>query len=953
VQRENPNHHQLHGMPSMTLKQWRSLEELAGTPEFREALEREFPGGASQLDDAMSRRRFLALMGASLALAGLTSCSRMPIEKLVPYVKQPENLVPGRSLYFASAECFCGFARGVVVESHEGRPTKIEGNPLHPASHGATDPLMQAAVLQLYDPDRSQTPLLKGSPTDRDRFIADLLERQVNWKRDRGAGLRFVIGHTTSPTLLDQAAKIAARFPSSRWCIHEPALNAAIPREILPIAESDVILSIDADFLGFGPASVRNTKQFQSRRNPEGKMLRLYVAESAPSLTGAQADHRFPLGPAALDRLPGQLETALAGQPPTDAPVWLAALARDLKANIGRALVVAGEFLPASLHEAARRINRSLGRETESMSFGFPASLVSLDELTEGMRSGYVDSLIILGSNPVYTSPGDVDFAGALARVPFTVHLGSHRDETGVNCLWHLPESHWLEAWSDAVAFDGTPGVIQPLIEPLYESFSAHELLALLAEEISSSSYDIVRKFWSGHLDENGWRRAVHDGIVPASRLVNAAASASAFPSRDGASGAMALIIRPDARMLDGRFANNAWLQELPKPFTKLVWDNAAHIAPATARRLGLHTGDIVELDRAGRRVEAPVWILPGMAEDCVLVHLGYGRSCAGRAGNGIGFDAFQMQTASEPWGGYGLQLHPTGRTHEFVTTQHHQVMDGRDLVRHADLEEYRRVPDFARRMGKAPGPEETLYPKIDYNGHAWGMTINLGSCIGCSACTIACQAENNIPVVGREQVAMNREMHWIRVDRWFDGDPEQPQILFEPVPCMQCEDAPCEVVCPVGATVHDSEGINAMVYNRCIGTRYCSNNCPYKVRRFNFLEYVDRTTPQLELQRNPNVTVRTRGVMEKCTYCVQRIEEAHITAQVAGRLLRDGDVVPACAQACPADAITFGDINDRDSRVSREKARSLNYGLLEELNTRPRTTYLAKVWNRNPEIGA
>ncbi|HEY8902794.1 MAG TPA: TAT-variant-translocated molybdopterin oxidoreductase, partial [Chthoniobacterales bacterium] len=714
----------------MTPHQWRSLEELAGTPEFREALEREFPEGASQLDDAVTRRRFLTLMGASLALAGFTSCSRMPIEKLVPYVKQPEDLIPGRPLYFASAECFCGFARGVVVESHEGRPTKIEGNPLHPASLGATDPLMQAAVLQLYDPDRSQTPALRGVPASRDQFVADLVVRQTSWMRDRGAGLRFLIGNTTSPTMLGQVAQVAARFPSSRWCIHEPALNLVAPRAILPIADSDVIFSIDADFLGFGPANVRNTKQFQSRRNPDAAMLRLYVAESAPSLTGAQADHRFPLGPAALSRLPEQLEAVLAGEAPKDVPAWLAALARDLRANLGRSLIIAGEFQPAAVHEAVARINRSLGREIQTVNFGLPASLISLGELAEEMKSGYVASLIILGSNPVYTSPGDVDFAGALAKVPFTVHLGSHRDETGVKCLWHLPESHWLEGWSDAAAFDGTPGIIQPLIEPLYDSFSAHELLALLVGETPVSSYDVVRKFWSGRLDENSWRRAVHDGVIRSPHAASNTADARVAPIRNEGLGGMALIIRPDPRVLDGRFANNAWLQELPRPFTKLVWDSAAHIAPGTARKLGLHTGDIVELDRGGRRIEAPVWILPGMAEDCVLVHLGYGRSCSGRVGNGVGFDAFQMQTSSEPWGGYGLQLHSTDRSHEFVTTQHHQVMEGRDLARHGDLEEYRREPDFAQRKGKAPGPEETLYPKVDYNGHAWGMTVNLGSCI-------------------------------------------------------------------------------------------------------------------------------------------------------------------------------------------------------------------------------
>jgi molybdopterin-containing oxidoreductase family iron-sulfur binding subunit len=931
--------------------QWRSLEELADTPEFREALAREFPEGASEFDDPVSRRRFLALMGASLALAGLTACSRMPVEKLVPYVKQPEALVPGRPLFFASAECFCGFARGVLVESHEGRPTKIEGNPGHPASLGATDALMQAAVLQLYDPDRSQTPLLRGVPSTRERFLEDILARRKAWTRNDGAGLRFVIGHVTSPTLLDQIAQLAARFPASKWCVHEPALDLAAPREVLPIADADVIFSIDADFLGFGPASVANTKQFQARRDPEKKMLRLYVAESAPSLTGAQADHRFPLSPAALARLPAQLEAALAGESPAEAPAWLAAVAHDLRANTGRALVVAGEFQPPSAHEVARRINRALGTEPRRVEFPFPTPLQSLGELADEMRAGSVETLVVIGANPAYSAPADITFADVLAKTPFTIHLGLHADETAALCTWHLPESHWLEAWSDATAFDGTPGIVQPLVEPLYDSLSAHELLAALVGNESASGYEIVRKFWSAHLDETGWRKAVHDGVIS---LPSRAATASprSAPTPEIAEG-LTLLIRPDPRVLDGRFANNAWLQELPRPFTQIVWDNAAQIAPATARRLGLRHGEVVELKRAGLRIEAPLWVLPGMAEDCVLVHLGYGRRRAGSVGAGVGFDAYALQTSDAPWGGPGLKIRATGRAHEFVSTQHHHAMEGRELARHADLAEFRRDPDFARRVGNPPAPDETLYPPVAYEGHAWGMTVNLGTCIGCSACTIACQAENNIPVVGREQVAMNREMHWIRVDRWFEGDPDQPRVLHQPVPCMHCEDAPCEVVCPVAATVHDSEGLNAMVYNRCIGTRYCSNNCPYKVRRFNFLDFVNRRAPQLALQRNPNVTVRARGVMEKCTYCVQRIESARITARVAGRELRDGDIVPACAQACPAEAITFGDINDPRSRVSREKAKTVNYGLLAELNTRPRTTYLAKIWNRNPEIEA
>jgi MoCo/4Fe-4S cofactor protein with predicted Tat translocation signal len=955
--------------------QWRSLEELADTPEFRAAIQREFPVGASEFADAGSRRRFLGLMGASLALAGLSACRRQPLEKLVPYVKQPEQLIPGEPLFFASAEVLSGFARGVLVESHEGRPTKIEGNPAHPASLGATDVFMQAAILQLYDPDRSQSPLLHGNPAAAADFFAALRAQRTTWERDQGAGLRFVVGHTTSPTLLDQISQLATRYPAARWCIHEPALNLHASHAPISLADKDVILSLDADFLATGPASITYTKQFQARRAPTGKMLRLYLAESAPSLTGAQADHRFILSPQAIAQLPAQLPAQLAaalhGTAAPDAPAWLPAVARDLQAHAGRALIIAGEFQPPAVHAAVAQLNHTLGHTPPPADTPFPAPQQSLSELTADMASGSIRAIIILGTNPAYSAPADVPFAQALAKVPLSIHHGLYADESAEKCVWHLPAAHWLEAWGDAVSCDGTCSIQQPLIEPLYGGLSVHEILATFLAQPTASSYDHVRATWQHQHPtptfETLWRTTIHDGLLPPQANLPPPLPPTLPPfqspppanppllphSNTPPPSGLTLLIRPDPHIYDGQFANHAWLQELPKPMTKLVWENAAHIAPATAARLGLHHGDVVTLTHAGNKVEAPLWLLPGMAADCVLVHLGYGRTRAGRVGDGLGFNAYTLQTSAAPWGAEGLQLRATGTQHAFATTQNHSAMEGVDLVRHADQSAYRSDPAFAQKAAPIPGTEETLYPKVDYKGHAWGMTINLNSCIGCSVCTIACQAENNIPVVGREQVTKHREMHWIRVDRYFEGSPDKPTILHEPVPCMHCENAPCELVCPVAATVHDSEGLNAMVYNRCIGTRYCSNNCPYKVRRFNFLQFADVKTPQLKLQRNPNVTVRSRGVMEKCTYCVQRIEAARITSQVAGRALKDGDIVPACVQACPAEAITFGDVNDPASKVSKLKADPLNYALLGELNTRPRTTYLAKVWNRNPEIPA
>ncbi|WP_395747393.1 TAT-variant-translocated molybdopterin oxidoreductase [Prosthecobacter sp.] len=953
-------HHAATGQGGM---QWRSLEELADTPEFRAAVQREFPAGASEFADAGSRRRFLGLMGASLALAGLSACRRLPMEKLVPYVKQPEQLIPGEPLFFASTEVLSGYARGVLVESHEGRPTKIEGNPGHPASLGATDALMQAAVLQLYDPDRSQTPLRQGQPDTVSNCFATLTAQRSAWEKNGGAGLRLVLGHTTSPALLDQIARLAARYPQARCCVHEPALNLHASHAPLPLAEKDVIFSLDADFLACGPGAVAHTKQFQKRRDPAGKMVRLYVAESTPSLTGAQADHRFVLTPQEIQQLAQQMEAALQGASPQDAPAWLPAVMRDLKANAKRALVVAGEFQPPAVHAAVRRINEALGDAAPpAATVAFPAPLQSLQELSADMLAGEVAALFILGCNPAYSAPADVPFADALAKVPLSLHHGLHADETAVRCTWHLPAAHWLEAWGDAAACDGTCSIQQPLIEPLYGGLSAHEILAvLLAQPSALGGYETVRAFWqkqhTGADFESFWRTSIHDGVIrqgarDSSRSTPPPPAAPLSSAASGSNG-LTLLIRPDPHIHDGQFANNAWLQELPKPMTKLVWENAAHIAPATAKRLGLNHGDVVSLSQGGRHVDAPLWLLPGMAQDCVLIHLGYGRWRAGRVGTGLGFSAYALQTSNALWQINGLELRPTGARHSFATTQDHSAMEGRELVRHADQPAYQRDPAFAQKASPSPGADETLYPKVASKGHAWGMVINLSSCIGCSACTIACQSENNIPVVGREQVTKHREMHWLRVDRYFEGTLEAPAILHEPVPCMHCENAPCELVCPVAATVHDSEGLNAMVYNRCIGTRYCSNNCPYKVRRFNFLQFVDTETPQLKLQRNPNVSVRTRGVMEKCTYCVQRIESARISAKVAGRELRDGDVTPACAQACPAEAITFGDLNDPASKVSKLRADPRNYALLAELNTRPRTTYLAKVWNRNPEIPA
>ena len=939
-------------MPPMNESQWRSLAEFAASPESRSERVREFPPLASEWPGDVSRRDFLRLMGASLTLAGLSGCTRQPLEKIVPYVRQPEELVPGQPLYFATALTLEGYARGVLVESHEGRPTKIEGNPQHPASLGASDVFMQAELLQLYDPDRSKTVMRGKEVSTWDEFLAVVADKRRQWLANRGEGLRLLTGQISSPTLIDQIAGLLKQFPAARWHVHEP-LASLSPKPFYDIAKADVIVSLAEDFLGAGPAQLRYVRDFSRRRRVEGNssnLNRLYVAESTPTITGAMADHRFVLAPSAL-RAFGM--AVAAGKGPSK---WNPVL-QDFRAHPGQSLVLTGDSLPNELHEFARSWNQPLQIAEPIIS-----AADSLGNLIQDIERGQVQALVILGANPVYTAPVDFKFRKKLTAIPFRIRCGLYEDETSALCQWHVPETHSLEAWSDARAFDGTATIMQPLIQPLYAGKSAHEFIAALTGSATDDGYEILRKFWQQQYQENDfekfWRKSLHDGVVPQDAVklpvARSALSEKVAQPVESKSG-IELLLLPDPHIRDGRFANNAWLQELPKPFTKITWDNAALISPATAKRLDVANGQEVELNYRGRSVRAPAWILPGQADDCVTVHLGYGRTHAGRAGTGLGFNAYPLRAADAPWGGPGLEIVRTGGNHSLATTQQHHSMEGRGFVRHGTLALFQQNPRAIVKTEEAsPAPGESLYPPVEYKDHAWGMVINLSACVGCNVCTIACQAENNIPVVGREQVARGREMHWIRVDNYFEDAPERPRFHFQPVPCMHCENAPCELVCPVGATVHSAEGINQMVYNRCIGTRYCSNNCPYKVRRFNFLEY-DRNRFEepaiLTLLRNPDVSVRTRGVMEKCTYCIQRINRARIQSENENRPIRDGEIIPACAQACPAEAIAFGDINDAQSRVARLKSSPLNYGLLAELNTRPRTTYLAKLRNPNPEV--
>jgi len=1025
-------------LQSKTGKQyWRTLEELAEDPNFEELLHREFPRQApSEWDDSVDRRDFLKLMAASLAFAGLSGCGRAPDQHIVPYVKQPDGLVLGKPQFYATAMPFGADAIGLLVESHEGRPTKIEGNPDHPSSLGATNVFAQASILNLYDPDRAQTVTNLGEIRAWSAFLDNAQLSSAALKATRGEGLRILTGIINSPTLAAEIQTLLTLFPLAKWHQWEPAVGDG-PREgaklafgnyvntVYRVEKAEVILSLDSDFLVSGPGHIRYAREFSRRRNLDqyaeadrrgGEMNRLYVVEPTPSVTGATADHRLPLRASDVEvfaRALAQKVVDVTVRPTLDNPTvpppgserFLDVVAKDLLEHHGKCLVVAGEHQPSSLHALVHEINAALGNVGSTLYYT-PAveehplnHLESFRELCTDIDAGKVDTLLILGVNPVYTAPHDFDFASKLRfdeaakskKVRLVIHLSSHFDETSEFCDWHVAESHYLETWGDARAFDGTLSVIQPLIAPLYRTHSAREVLAAFTDKPGVSDYEVLRdrlKAGNPSADfEKFWRKTLNDGVVAGSAFaplsVTSKFSPASLPApKPAAAGEIEFIFRPDPCVYDGRFANNGWLQELPKPVTKLTWDNAALVSPKTAEQLkvahnvawrggehGKVYSNVIDIALSNSKVTAAAWILPGQADGVVVLPLGYGRKKAGFTGSNKGFNAYAVRDSHALWtaSASASAIAKTGEDYPLACTQYHFNMEGRQILATGTLDEYRKNPNFANEHSEMPPKELSLYKgeaEFPYTRDKWAMAIDLNKCNGCNACVVACQSENNIPVVGKDQVMRGREMHWIRVDRYYEkikptvGDAAtydeslfNPETFFQPVPCQQCENAPCEQVCPVGATVHSAEGLNDMVYNRCVGTRYCSNNCPYKVRRFNFLRFQDWETPQLKLLRNPEVTVRSRGVMEKCTYCVQRITNARIEAEKQNSEIHDGAIVTACEQACPTQAIVFGNANDKESRVAKLKAQQRNYTLLGELNARPRTTYLAAVRNPNPEL--
>ena len=1014
---------------------WKNLDELADTPEFHELMAEEFPrqsmGGSGEWVDAVSRRGFLKVMGASLALAGLAGCTKQPDEPIYPYIKQPEDLVLGKPMYFATAYPFPTGAIPVLVKSDAFRPIKVDGNPEHPMAKGKSDAMTQATLLDMYDPDRSQHVIYRGQNSDWGKFQSEFATAVK--KTSGGQGVYFLSETITSPTLAAQWKQVQAAYPQAKLVQWEPvnqdssraASKAAFGSYVdaqYKLDEADVIVSLDADFLGgighpgFLPLAAAYS---EGHRYEAGKgMNRLYVVESMPTVTGFKAEHRLGLKPSEI----AQFATALAnGTSVTlsnpDAQKFLTALLADLKKNGGKCVVIPGEQASPAVHAAAYALNSSLGNVGKTVVYTdtvnpMPSEQVAdLKALVADMNAGKVQWLVMLGVNPMYTAPADLEFATAFEKVPVTAHLGTHLDETGSLSTWHINKTHYLESWSDARAYDGTISIIQPMIDPLYGGKSSHDVLQTLLDDPQKSAYDAVQATAKTYISGDfatGWRKALHDGWVEgtafAPKTVGTPKAMTSAAAAATSTGGLEISFRPDPSLYDGRFANVGWLQELPKQVTSLSWDNAALMSFRTQETLKLDENGKAEIELNGRKVVVPVLVVPGHPDNVITVYLGHGRRVeAGRVGAGVGFNAYTLRTADSPLYADGAKITKLDGTYDLCVTkvhniehrgafaQHdlekplsdkegtyslagHEAME-RSIIRYATLEEVKKNPDFAHEgasgtlvnkvgygpQGETPKKDESFFPdawnyeKQDASSlqmqNAWGMSIDLNSCIGCNACIVSCYAENNIPVVGREQVKVGRNMQWLRIDTYFEGDLDAPKAHFQPMACQHCENAGCEQVCPVGATVHTPEGLNTMVYNRCVGTRYCSNNCPYKVRRFNFLLYSDYDTESLKFMRNPDVTVRSRGVMEKCSYCVQRIESAKITADKENRAIRDGDIVTACQQACPTNAIVFGNINDKASKVAKRKAEERDYPVLADLNFRPRTTYTAGVINPNPEL--
>jgi molybdopterin-containing oxidoreductase family iron-sulfur binding subunit len=1015
--------------PQAAPKYWRSLDELNRAKAIALGAVNEFAPGADTLEEgSVSRRGFMQMMGVSTAIATLGAACRKPNEKIVPFVRRPEEVTPGNPLHFATAYGLEGYASGLLVTSHEGRPTKIEGNPDHPETRGATTAIEQALILGLYDDDRAKRLRHGADSMAWFSFLAQTKAHAAKLEAKQGEGLRFLVEPTTSPLLGDLRRRIVARFPKAKFTSYSSTWSdgafegpkLAFGQPVVAQNHYDkarVILSLDADFLGEGPELVRANRGFAARREPGQDMNRLYVIEPALTGTGAMADHRLRVRGGDIVSFAAALVADLAHDTPALAPLaglpkgasfdarFMRALTHDLQRWPGETLVVAGRRQPPAVHALVAAMNAALGNVGKTVTYALSpfegsSGPKALGQLAEDIAAGTVDTLVITASNPVYTAPVDFKFDKLLSRVQSTIYHGLYEDETAAACATMIPAAHPLETWGDARSLDGTVSIVQPLIAPLWGGYTESQVLAAFLDEGDVSPHELVRRYWQGQRTsvesqaqapappgtafsafpqgsasafDIAWEKWLSDGVLPDTAgqsvtvpPVDGAALAQALAPQLSALGAEAkkegleLGFVNDQRLHDGRFANNAWLQELPHSITKHTWYNPVFISHATAQAQGLEDGDVVALQYRDRSVEGAVMIVPGHVDDAVTVQLGGGRAGADLSiAKGVGFDAGSIRTSDAFWFDRGLKLARTGDNRKLAVTQDQWTMspDGRKApppaVDGTLAEVLNESSKFHEEIAERRGPLVTIHEPVDYSNetYKWGMSIDLNKCTGCNACVTACQSENNIPVVGEVNVRKGRHMQWLRIDRYYVGSPEEPEIVNQPLGCQQCETAPCEYVCPVNATTHSDEGLNDMAYNRCIGTRYCSNNCPYKVRRFNFLNYTKDYTAARMMGTNPDVTVRTRGIMEKCTYCVQRIERKRIETRIAGTTIKDQELQTACQQGCPARAIEFGSLNDPNARVTRLHGDQRRYDLLHELGTRPRTAYLVRVRNINPDL--
>ncbi|MCY4158106.1 MAG: 4Fe-4S dicluster domain-containing protein [Bacteroidetes bacterium] len=1007
---------------------WRSRPHLDQDPDLIEMASEELIPGASDTPSGSNRRHFMQLLGASMAMAGLAACRR-PVEYIMPFSDRPEELIPGVPLRYATAMNFRGIARPLLAKSYDGRPVKIEGNPEHPNASGSSGVFEQASLLQLYDPDRSKNILRTGSPASWNDFLTLCEQIQIGNRR-----IAVLASPDSSPTRNRLRTQLETQFPGATWIeyrsegddVETLGLQMIYGQALRPVydfANADVIVSLDANFLGpharNGDWNTRSFAQSRKLNGADDQMSRLYVAESTYTSTGTLADHRKRMRSNDISGLANQIASFLGIHSGETPDAFAASIAADLQNANGRCLILAGETQPAEVHALCALMNETLGAigttvtllDTE-VPMQIPQSQ-AFPELIEEMEAGQIDLLLMLGVNPVYDAPSSLNFPEAMSRVMETIHVGLHVDETARMSTWHLPLTHYLEAWGDGRSWDGTLTVAQPLIAPLYEDAKSEiEVLHTLVNGQHTKGYDLVRETWTPVLEdqnfESAWRRTLHDGYLQDTGFASVTPAASFDGQLATPDNRLELVFRLDPTILDGSFANNAWCQELPDPITKIVWDNVAVISPKTAEDYGLvceyskgrYYADVVTLAADGQEIELPIWILPGHADNTISVTMGYGREISttrperdtpfwdkddetdiyarGTLATGVGTNVSKLRNLLAQPVLTGVELTATGRKWTIVTTQDHGILDteARPLIRMATLDEYRQDPAFAL-QDEAPTPSSDMktdfqdYPELWKNNHPakspayrdsdywqnqWGMVIDLNTCTGCNACIVACQAENNIQVVGKKEVGNGRELHWLRVDRYFlsEGDMDldaDPQIVMQPMPCQHCENAPCESVCPVAATVHSPDGTNQMIYNRCIGTRYCANNCPYKVRRYNFYNWSKTIPDTVQMAQNPNVSIRFRGVMEKCSFCIQRIRETQKRAGLEKRPLHRDEVATACQQACSAESITFGDLNDDQSKVSQAMRNPRGYKLLAELNVKPRVSYLARVRNPNQDL--